>query len=185
MAKYHEYIREAVRIGYTFDFDNQIMNTPYGNKIKPKLFGTQRYPSFTLSGKRSFTFHKFVAYILYGEESFKEGINVRHLDGNVLNLSKSNIVLGTSSENQLDKPKHIRKAAASKARLSQGRPTNSILDEEDVRDIRKWHAEIKQKYPVRLPNGTLEYVRKWYGLSRSGLGSIIYNKNWKDINVQS
>ena len=27
MAKYHEYIREAVRIGYTFDFDNQIMNT--------------------------------------------------------------------------------------------------------------------------------------------------------------
>lgn len=183
MAKYHEYIREAVRIGYTFDFDNQIMNTPYGNKIKPRLFGTQRYPSFTLSGKRSFPFHKFVAYILYGEESFKEGINVRHLDGNVLNLSRSNILLGTSSENQLDKPRHVRKAAASKARLSQGRPTNTILNEDEVKDIRKWYIKVKLKYPMHLPNGTLDFVRKWYGLSKSGFGSIIYNKNWKDINV--
>ena len=78
---------------------------------------------------------------------------------------------------------YIRKAAASKARLSQGRPTNSILNEDDVTDIRKWYAEVKQKYPIQLPSGTLEIVRGWYGLSKSGLQSIIYNKNWKDINV--
>lgn len=58
--------------------------------------------------KVSVAVSRFVAFEKYGYEMFKDGIEVRHLDSNSKNNLKSNIALGTKSENCQDKPKETR-----------------------------------------------------------------------------
>ena len=48
--------------------------------------------------------HRLQAYQKFGDEIFKEGIVVRHLDNNSLNNSIDNIAIGTQQENMLDRP---------------------------------------------------------------------------------
>jgi hypothetical protein len=127
--------------------------------------------------------HKFVAYILFGEDSFTEGVEVRHLDGDVLNLSRDNIALGTSSDNQMDKSLQSRQSAARLARAAQQRPMNSILTEDDVREIKSWYKSLKQQYPNKLPNGSLKNKAEEFGVTVHCIGGIVYEIIWKDINV--
>lgn len=123
--KYHYTIKIALKSGCYFDFKYNEFVYASGKRLIPKRYGKQRYPNITLS-YGTFPLHKFVAYQLYGENAFKK--IVRHIDGNVLNLSKTNIKLGTHSENNLDKPKKSRINAAKKARASQKRSYNAKLD---------------------------------------------------------
>lgn len=183
MAKYHNYIREAIEKGCWFDFETGEFVSHTGNRVIPKLYGKQRYPATALNKSKSFPIHKFVAYILYGEESFKGGVEVRHLDGNTLNLAKSNLLLGSSSENQLDKAVSDRRNAASTARLAQPRPTNAKLKPEDVRDIRGIYNDMKKLHPNKLPNGSLTMLAEKFKVSTHCIESVIYNKLWRDIDV--
>lgn len=56
--------------------------------------------------------HRLQAYQKFGEKIFEKGIEVRHLNSNSLDNSYDNIGIGTSSDNSLDKPKHVRQNAA-------------------------------------------------------------------------
>jgi len=47
--------------------------------------------------------HRLLAYQKYGNQILEEGIVVRHLDGNSLNNLEENIVIGTQSDNMMDK----------------------------------------------------------------------------------
>lgn len=121
--KYYYYIKEAINRGYGFDFKNQILIRIKSN-WKPRLYGKQRYPYMEIwidKKVQAFPLHKFCAYLLYGDKAFEKGIVVRHKDGNTLNLSKDNILLGTHSQNNMDKPKHKRIYAAKCARAAQGK----------------------------------------------------------------
>ena len=185
MAKYHQYIRDAVSRGSVFNFDKNVLVTPRQTEVVPKLFGTQRYPSFNISllqGNKSsgtFPFHKFVAYILYGEESFAKGVHVRHLDGNTLNLSKENIVLGTASENELDKCAEVRKSSAKKARSSQGsRPNNHVVPSVVVEEILKDYFTTKYG-KTRIPKGTFQKLSEKYGINTFTIKGICYGTNYK------
>lgn len=190
LAKYHEYIRLAIKRGFSFDFETLELITPSGTRVKPKLHGSQRYPSYTfnsLSGIKvnvSFPIHKFVAYILYGEASFSKGVNVRHLDGDTLNLSKDNIVLGTSQENQYDKPEKSRQEAAKKARAAQGlRPVNSIVTESMAEAILLEYFE-KRGEGIKAPRGLVKGIAEKYGLNRNTVQSICNGINFKDLYIK-
>lgn len=52
--------------------------------------------------------HRLQAYQKYGESLYNEAIEVRHLDGNKLNNSYENIVIGNHKENCQDIPESIR-----------------------------------------------------------------------------
>lgn len=97
----------AVEKGVTFDFESQELVTHKGTRVKPKLYGGQRYPVYTIatSGKKkcSFLIHKLAGYLLFGSAALGK-VHVRHLDGNVLNLSKANLAIGTAQQNESDKP---------------------------------------------------------------------------------
>ena len=56
--------------------------------------------------------HRLQAYQKFGEEIYKEGMQVRHLNRNSLDNSSENIAIGTSQDNRLDVPKDIREASA-------------------------------------------------------------------------
>ena len=52
--------------------------------------------------------HRLQAYQKFGDNLYSEGIVVRHLDGNKINNSYTNILIGTHKENYLDIPEAIR-----------------------------------------------------------------------------
>lgn len=142
-VKYHEYIREAFSRGYRIDPKTGNIISPTGKIRENKLFGSQRYASFAMtkmvSGVKktvSFSVHKFAAYCYFGEDAFL--FHVRHLNANTLDNSIGNILLGTASENELDKPKHVRSNSAKSARSKQGLSGFARkLSYEDAQKIKK------------------------------------------------
>lgn len=108
-------------------------------EVQVKLYGAQRYPTFSTNWGGfvyALPVHQFAAYQCYGEASFEEDNVVRHLDGNVLNLSEENIKLGTRSDNEKDKPIEVRKRVARIARASQGPSPRAKLSDAAVLLVR-------------------------------------------------
>lgn len=59
--------------------------------------------------------HRLVGYQKYKNLLFESNLVLRHVDNNSLNNSEENIVLGTHSENMMDKPKTLRYSMAKHA----------------------------------------------------------------------
>jgi hypothetical protein len=104
--------------GYRGDEEGNLYN-PRGKKLKPSSRNPHRRLTFrgnSLDGKRpAIKVHRFLAYQWFGDGLFKEGVMVRHLDGNPLNNRKDNLALGTNSDNMLDRDPEDRKKTASHA----------------------------------------------------------------------
>lgn len=164
-------ILEAVDRGYSVS-EEGILTGPKG-VLKVSKYGSQRYPTFSTNwggyvyGVPS---HHLAAYCFYGEHAFTPGLVVRHLDGDTLNLSKVNIVMGTHSQNNLDKPKKVRSAAARKARASQGRtPTNAKLTPSQAEAVRGFYRDLGGG---KVPNGLASFLAGELGVSRKVLHNI-------------
>lgn len=140
--------------------DNGVLVGLQGRPLSIAKRGKQKYPTFSVAGVPNINnkygvfgipIHKFAAYCFYGESMFDSEC-VRHKNGNVLDISKENIALGTHSENQLDKSPEIRRSAASKARKSQGyRPLNAKLSDseaEEVKTSKEKSSVLASKYKV-------------------------------------
>lgn len=134
MTKTDVYLRHAILLGWRVTDDGAIYNSK-GNRVKIQMRGKftdpvrKRYPRVAIS-KNDIQFpievHKLAALYFFGEEYWNnksKGWQVRHLDGNVLNLSKANITMGTCSENNMDKPKLVRQKSARASMAS----SNSIF----------------------------------------------------------
>lgn len=194
-TKHEAYIKYAIYLGYTFDFNTGEVVYPSGKRKKPQLYKSQKYPCITFnkrygkentSGSKviSFMIHKFAAYILYGADALDVAVNVRHLNGNVLDLSKDNIALGTSQQNQFDKSQEVRANAAIKARASQGiRPVTSVVKDEQVLFILAEYFK-KKGSNVRAPIGTVKELSVKYGVSRGSIQAICIGRSFKDIYQQ-
>ena len=170
--KTHKRIIEAKERGYSVTNDGRLFG-PRG-EIKVSLYGKQRYPTFSTNWGGfvyGLPIHVFAAYTFYGDDVFRKDLVIRHLNGNTLDFSKNNIVLGTYSENNLDKPKNTRIASAKKARASQGiRPSNAKLNEFQVKQIREIYSNRKGK---KFPNGFVQQLCKKYGATRTTLSKIV------------
>ena len=59
--------------------------------------------------------HRLQAYQKYGDKIFEEGIQVRHFIGDSLDNSWDNILIGTVSDNHMDKSKKVRTEVATNA----------------------------------------------------------------------
>ena len=98
-------IIEAYNKGYRVIEGN--LYNPKSILIKGSTIDGYLSTRITKHGKNLF-FHRLLAYQKYGDDLFKEGIEVRHLDGNPLNNSVDNITIGTHSDNMMDIPKDKR-----------------------------------------------------------------------------
>lgn len=91
------------------------------------------YPRFNIrdgSRLRTVKVHQLVAYQRFGELMYTPGFEVRHLNGNQRDFKPKNIDIGTKSQNQMDKPEHVRRAAAqiaANARREQAQQTASVV----------------------------------------------------------
>lgn len=184
LSKHDQTIILAFDIGFRFDFETCEMVRPSGHRRKiDKVYGKQRYPydGFSLNGKSlSFTVHRFCAYQKFGYDLFSDGVVVRHLDDNPLNLSWENIELGSQKDNSLDQCEIERKNRAIYARSFQKRPSQCDTSDLVVESILKEFFE-KTKGLERTPWGLNTHLSDKYGKSKSAIESIVYGKSFKDI----
>lgn len=94
---------------------------------------TKGYPTVQIMqpgvGVRHFYRHTLVAEAFLGPRP--EGLEVRHLDGNALNCSVSNLAYGTRSDNMLDMVRHGMHRNAIKTHCPKGHSysaENTVLD---------------------------------------------------------
>lgn len=153
MTKTDQYIRHALQLGWRVTDDGIVYNSKgfrrdirKRGKISDPV--RKQYPRICLSmNDKQFPVevHKLAAAYFLGEqywENKKRGLQVRHLDGNLLNLSKTNIIMGTCSENNLDKPASIRKRAARISRKASAAIKISCphcLKVVDKLTLHRWH----------------------------------------------
>lgn len=173
-------LKDAILTAYEKGYrvtDDGILIGMKGKPLRMACSGNQFYPTFSVSGVKSVNnkygvfgipVHKFAAYCFYGSESF-DAECVRHLNGNVLDVSMDNIALGTRSENELDKDPEVRRAVAKKARAAQGhRPSNAKFSDAEVRYIRQ-----------SAKNG--QELAEQFGVTRQAIYLIRKKKNYGNI----
>lgn len=183
-----EIIRFAYEKGVRFDFGSQELITSTGKRVKPKLYGTQRYPCYTIAVVKkervSFLIHKFAGFLSFGEAALKTGVHVRHLDGNRMNLSESNLALGTASDNELDKPKNERSERALHARNFQLRngikSSRQVVSDEQAEIIIRAYRELKRSLG-RVPMGHWILESQKYKITPSAVKLIAYGFNFSAI----
>lgn len=106
----NELVRHVVKNGYRVDRFGNVYNTK--GILRSCNKDKHGYNRFTIKyeGKcRSVYVHKVIAYQKFGEEAFKKGQQVRHLNGKQDDCSYENISIGTPSENIYDINVDVRK----------------------------------------------------------------------------
>ena len=107
--------------------------------------------------------HRLQAYQRFGEAIFEDGVEVRHLNGDALDNSLVNIAIGTASENQMDKPEHVRKRVA-----AQGAKARRSLSDEQVERLRRRrsegakYSELMEEFGIAKGTVSLIVNRKTY-----------------------
>lgn len=156
-SKNEEY---AYKKGYRIDKNGNVTN-PKGLILKG--FINQVYRRFGIRNDDNQTikisYHRFQAYIKFGDKIYEEGICVRHLNGNSLDNSWDNIEIGTQQDNSLDIPKEKRQAITSY--ISSQR--KNAFSKEKIIAIKEAHKnglsykEIMNKFGISS-KGTISYI---------------------------
>lgn len=107
--------------------------------------------------------HRLQAFQKYGLSVFRRGIQVRHLNGNSLDNSISNIAIGTCRQNAMDKEQSTRVAVAIKASSK-----NRKLSDKVIKEIRS----------DRLNGDTYKELMVKYGITSKGTMSHIINNDY-------
>jgi Mor family transcriptional regulator len=165
---YHEVIRESFKQGYSADPKRGLLFGKKGEPLTVKNRGKQKYPTVCVAvylPQRIFMSvpaHKLMAYYIYGERALS--LVVRHLNANTEDIREKNLRVGTHSQNNLDKPPHIRIRAAKIARASQGySPLN-----------KKINTDLKNKIQTQHKLGlSYKKIASKFGISKSTVFNVI------------
>lgn len=184
MSNYWKAIRLAVKQGYSANVRTGAIFGRYGKPLKIRRCGKQDYPTVRLHVRGlpkpaySVAAHKFIAFLIWGRAAFARGIHVRHRDGNSENNARSNLRLGTPSQNERDKPKAVRVASAKAARAAQGvTPKNAKLSCTQALHVFDVLAEART-HTGRVRRGVVKKLAELYDVSPSAISLIGKEKSW-------
>lgn len=157
LSKQNEIVLAAYDKGYRVVDGKAI--SPFRAEPLSLRISPSGYYGFCISydGHREGLFvHQLIAYQKYGKYVFSPEVEVRHLDNNKLNNLDENISIGTSSENQLDKPKDELKRCAINASTKIRKFTDKEMEK-----IRCFHRgsykETMEEFDISS-KGTLHYI---------------------------
>lgn len=181
-------IKQALRIGYRANPETGEIYGKTGKPLTLTLSGSIRYPQVSLHvpnvnpRRKSQTYaipaHKFMGYVIWGEQAFAKGVQVRHLNG-VMDIRAQSLSLGSARENMSDIPPKVRSTAARQARQSQGiTPSNAKLSNQDVCFIRKTVRRAPAGGPAP---GELERLAAKFRVSKSVISGIIRGVTYAEV----
>lgn len=162
MNKSNLLIIEAFQKGYRVE-NGEIFN--HLNQ-KMNIWLQNGYPIISIYGY-PVKAHRFAAYQKFGNALFEKGIEVRHLNGNKLDFSFENIEIGTSKQNQLDKPIEKRKHAGYLCNLRKRK-----LSIEQATEIRNEYSLSTKKH------GFTKVTARTYNVSETIINRIINHKTY-------
>ena len=149
-------VKFAYEKGYRVAKDGTVLGLR-GDPIHPHIRDGYRRISVRVSDSKSYNapVHRLVAYQKYGDSTFQEGIEVRHLDGNSLNNAWDNIALGTHSENMMDQPasQRLRKSLVATALVRKFDHKEIMSDRESGMS----YKQIMQKHGIKS-KGTISFI---------------------------
>ena len=153
-SKNNQYIIRAAEKGYKV-INGEVIS-PFSVKPLSLRPDTRGYYRFKIKNDKnvsvSVNVHRLVAYQKYGDALFEEGIEVRHKDGNQVNNLDDNILIGTHSDNMMDKPKEQRIIDASHAKY----PHKEIIE---YYKKMKSYKKTMEKFKISS-KGTLHFILK-------------------------
>lgn len=175
MVYYSELSKLNKIVIYCFNKGYKVLET--GILVSPqgyirKLNERKRYATITVQfeGRDSILYvHKLQAYQKFGETIFGKNMVVRHKNGNSLDNSYDNILLGTASDNQLDIPEERRRSRSIYA----------------AQFMRIWSdVQLKEIFNDRYTNNfTYSNLVVKYKIAKSTLSFLfnksLFSKTWK------
>lgn len=108
---------------------------------------------YTPNGAVPVPIHRLVAFQKFGDLVFEPGTVVRHRDGNPLNNLEDNVLIGTISQNAMDRPEQARKEHAAKG--AQKHSDALIAEIRHDHQSGLGYKKLRAKYG--LPLSTLSY----------------------------
>lgn len=149
----------AYNKGYRITENGTILN-PQGKEIKGCFHHNGRINIKFREGENMIEVlvHRLQAYQKYGYKMFKDGIVVRHFNGNCRDNSKNNILIGTASQNQMDIPEIIR--------VNRAEHASSFMKKYEYEEIINYHLSNGSSYKKTMNHfnisskGTLNYILK-------------------------
>lgn len=137
----------AYEKGYRVTKDGQLLNIK-GRKIG--IINSQGYEStmIRINGKKvTIKTHRLQAYQKYSNELYEDGIVVRHLNGNRLDNSFSNISTGTQADNLKDIPLKQRQLNALPSAHKRIKHPKKLVDKliEEYK-VLKSYAKLSRKF---------------------------------------
>ncbi len=169
-----EGILVAVEKGYTIDFWGNVTG-PEGRHLsliikQPHKDGAcyHRFSVKRWTGRRNYNVlvHQFQAYFKYGEALLKKGVQVRHLNGDSLNNSRANVVIGSQLQNSLDR----RKCDRLKSSIHAAKHRRKFSD-----------VTMSAIYAKRLKGASYKELMKEFNISSKGTLSYMINTKYKTI----
>lgn len=161
LSKHNIRLLRAYDMGYRVSPEGEIINRK-GDILKGSVQNGYARMSIRIDKISNPVFvHRLQAYLKFGNEIFKESIEVRHLNGNSLDNSFKNIAIGTHSDNMQDIPKEKRMLKSSLANLKH--------DHKDIicdRNNGMKYSEIMLKYGISS-KGTVSYI-----INKSFIGNL-------------
>ena len=161
LSKSNKIMIEISQRGYKVDERGDVY---FKGKKRSLVFDKMGYCNFTVrvnsDGKsvcRRIWVHRLQAYQKFGNEMFKDNIQVRHFNGISTDNSYVNILIGTVSENHFDKSPEIRKRMAIMASSK-----NRRFSDEEIREINEdkkggmSYNQLIKKY--KTSKSTLSYI---------------------------
>lgn len=153
-----EKIERAVFLGYTISKEGVVI----GPRGEIKGYKDNNYLQFSIRGENNkifkIKFHKFQAYIKFGDKIFEKDQVVRHFDGNSLNNSWDNILLGTQQQNMMDRTEEERKNHSKNSKRLSTEEKEKIVEDRIINGLS--YNELSKKY--NTPLSTLKDIVKKY-----------------------
>jgi len=183
LSRLNRAVKEAYSRGYSVTKDGDV-KSPSGDTREVNLdtSGRERF-SILLSDDRyvNVMVHKLQAYQKFGDELFEDGIQVRHLNGDKRDNSRSNIDIGTQSDNLYDIPEEERSRLARERNMSLSEEERTRRAKDAVRNgMQKVDDKEAKEIKRRVKNDnydTYKDLASEYGLkSKSSITYIVNNR---------
>lgn len=176
---YKKFFDKALELGFTVNVDG-LLYSPFTKEWRTG-YNNNGYYEFKVptelseyhSRQKRLRVHRFQGYIKYHDRIFENGFEIRHVNGNSLDNSWDNIVLGTPSENHLDKPKEVRERVSINASEK-----NRVFTDVEMDEIREYHNSCRSYKKVMdrfgiTSKGSLNYMLNVeYKTKKSSHGSV-------------
>lgn len=104
----------AAKAGYSINEAGDTVKNPDGQPVALNVTkdGYTRFSIGPRDKRVGVRVHRFQAWFTYGDAIYGSGIVCRHKDGNPANNHRDNIIIGTQSQNMMDRDPEVRHAHA-------------------------------------------------------------------------